>query len=368
MKKIIFLAFLTISLQIIAQSNDSIFIAKRNLALADWDFKLADYYYGEIQKETKDSLNLKRKWVSNINFQPKISSVSDFDIAGPFLGFDWGFGLNPTAKWQTQHQMNDNGISLESINGKQSNYKFENSYRLNEKWELKLNFHSMNIRASQTDFNELLQLSSDSIEIPFTWVDSSQTQSGQIQRGVYSTSIGFINHNSTTKIGGFLGIRNQYLNDSLTVYKTDSTPEIRSFNSLSVGYHQLSFFGEWLPKKFNSGLRLTGWVDLPFSGKEISFSPYLKTEIRLTPNTWIGGWVRTYTSSLEPVELGATTQNFGLEEVYLKYGGTINYQKTRRWWVEFNIELQKRKAYKSNLKYSTLSLDFKFTYRLLQRT
>lgn len=368
MKSFTSILLLFVSFTLFSQENDNHLVAKRELALHDWDFQLADYYFGKISKKTKDSLNLKRKWISNINFQPRVTSVSNWELAFPFGGLERGFGLNPTSQWQIQQQWNNNGINVNRVTGQQKNYKIQNSFRLDEKWELKLNYIGTKITGDQSFYDEYYGVGAP-IDEPIENLEpnSQQVQFGSLKRGIHSTSIGAVKHGNYFKTGGFLGIRNEYLTDSLTVLETDSTPEINLTSSKQINYHQLSIFGQWSPQHFNNGLKITAWTDIPFDGQIIGFSPYLRTEILLTPNTWIGGWIRHYSKALEPVELAADVQNFGLDRVYLKYGGFISYQKSARWWIDFNIELQKRQAYKSTLKYSTLSLDFKFTYRLLQK-
>ena len=363
------------------KDHDTIISQNRIEALANWDFQMADLLFGQLSKDFKDSNNLKRKWLNNINFQPQVNSVTDFDISGPFVGFNFGFGIHPSTKWGIQQQFNSQGVRINNIRGDQGDYNLSSNYRINKKWELKFNFHSLGIQGNR--FQEDTLFIEDTINIVGPVVNKGnriQSISGPVNKGSNTSTIGLVRHAPTFRVGGFLSVRNSYLNDSLTETTIDSLRQTNGSNYLgpvynhtqnsqheftSVNYHQLSLFGEWNPTIYNSGLRFTSWIEVPFQNKRLGFSPFFQTELLLTSNTWIGGWIRDYSNSIEPIENAGLIQNFSYDEVYLKYGGFVNYQKSNRWWVKFNIEIQRRKAFQSTYKYSTLSLGFKFTYRLI---
>ena len=363
------------------KETDSLYYKKRNMALAIWDFQLADYYFGKISINFRDTSNLKRKWLNNINFKPQVNSVTDFDLSKPFGGFEYGFGIHPTSKWGIQQQFNSQGVHINNISGNQSNYQLSTNYRINEKWEIRFNYYSQEVLGFRNGKDTAYI--TDTISFTEPIVNQGQQQqlvSGQVNKGSHTSTFGLVRHDKTFKVGGFIAVRNSYLNDSLIGTTKDSLRQINGNNFVqwitgetidaqhsftALNYHQLSLFGQWQPKAYNSGLRFTSWLEIPFDEGQLGFSPFFQTELLLTPNTWIGGWVRDYTNSIEPIENAGLIQNFGYDEVYLKYGGFVNYQKSKRWWVKFNIEVQRRKAFQSPYKYSTLSLGFKFTYRLI---
>tara|TARA_B110000211_G_C14073551_1_gene551025 strand:+ start:809 stop:2137 length:1329 start_codon:yes stop_codon:yes gene_type:complete len=367
------------------QENDSMVISlKRNIAVANQDFTLANYHHRKLSKGFRKNNKLRRYFISQLYFQPIITTSNFFDIARPYFNLKTGISTDPISRWNITHNFALLNQTLSNYNYSQSNYSLNSIFQINKKVSFVFNYTGDILEGNRN--SSVFSVLEDTVSNIQPIIDSTfrnSVQTGSMRRGINRIITGFNWDYNRFNLGFRLGVNNQNFKDSLIitnidtiVRKTLSDPNNPITNSVTINEktgqtsinslqsnHQFSLMANYTPKLFNNGIKLKSWIDVPFNSSEIGISPYLKVQFRLTPNTWLGGWIRHY-SNLSPIEMDGNIFNPGLDQTKLKYGGEINYHKSKRWWVIFNLELQKRKEYYTNESYSILSLDFKFQYRI----
>lgn len=370
----------------VESDSNSIALLRNNYAILG-DFGKAQYYHGKLPKTYRKSHNLRRYLLSEFYISPGVTTSDDYEVASPYFYTTFGISIDPISRWRIELFNKSLAQKVEKFNYSQGQFNIVSRFQLSPKYSLSFNYQSLNIRGERNHesietLKDTISQDANSIVIDYHNIQTNET--GNISNNRTQYTIGLEREFNRWIFGLNLGTSQSTFSDSKTTTIIDSTTRytfnndgdtldnfigatpisnLTKLGNENSSQYQVSLSTVYQAKWFNDGVKFTTWMDIPFTASKIGFSPYLKTQFKLTPSTWIGGWIRTY-STLTPYELGGSLANPGLDRVKLKYGGEIDFHKSRRWWIIFNLELQKRESYISKTDYSSLTLDFKFIYRL----
>lgn len=374
------------ALDSLPQNHAKVISLKRNIYLGINDFARFNYFHGKLEKDYRQHFNFRRNFFSQFGIQPIITLSNNHNAGAPSQRFQFLIGTDINSKWSIYHEFSAMGQQNFDYGYAQTWYNLKSNYQLNENYGIIFNYKGVKLGGEHYLFGK--KTTHDTISETGPIIDYHHEftgGNGEINQGMNLSNLGVDYHKNRLELGIRLGVKNTNFSDRVDTEIKDSvvrvtylpngdsiinsstvSSEYRNENSHYLKTnHQFSLKANYTPKWLNSSIKFESWVDVPFNSKSIGFSPYLKTKFKLTPNTWVGGWIRSYSGGgLTPMELGGTILNPGLDKVDLKYGGVIHFQKSKRWWITFNLELQKRKEYYTNDSYSTLTLDFNFLYRI----